>query len=633
MWNYNYVLPSLLVLVIILFYYFSRPRLPLRLNKTFLGILLLDIFTIITDYLSSRACERYAELSVATVNVLNMAFFICFLTRIYWFYLFSVDALKIYYAKPRWKGVVSGVPILFAEAVALSSFFSGAVFTVDAAGYHRGPWYFLLPACSFLYIFQAFVLIIRNRKRLSPFEIGSLMGYNTILAIGNLVRILMPKYLIMNTFCLLAILVIYLSFENPDLYTSDRGTAFNMRAFQDKLNEIGQKKPYRILGMVLRDYNDERGIYGGAQMDQGIALISQYLYKQYPECLVFYLRSGCFTLLGPENLDCGRIRGEIEERFEKPWKASDADLYLTPAFVEVGAEVSKESVDRVVNTLLIALDSAGKADESHAGQEHSDIIQAIDQQMEIKRSLEHALETDGVEVFLQPLYDVKNKRIIAAEALARIRDMNGKLIPPNLFIPIAEKNGHINLLGEQVFRKTCRFIRDHVIEDLGLAWVNVNLSPIQCMRSDLPQRFSAILREYGVPADMIHLEITEASIIDYSLLQKQVMSLRKEGFQFALDDYGSGYSNLTRVKHYPFINVKLDMEVVWDYFRERDTLLPTLVQAFRQMDVTITAEGIETAEMAEALAAIGCDYLQGYYYSRPIPMDDFVAKYGKKAVS
>ena len=295
--------------------------------------------------------------------------------------------------------------------------------------------------------------------------------------------------------------------------------------------------------------------------------------------------------------------------------------------------MNKESVDRIINTLLIALDDAGKADGSHAGQERTDIIQAIDQQMEIKRSLEHALDMNEVEVFLQPLYDVKNKRIIAAEALARIRDANGNLIPPNLFIPIAEKNGHINLLGEQVFRKTCRFIRDHVIEDLGLAWVNVNLSPIQCMRSDLPQRLAAILREYGVPADMIHLEITEESIIDYSLLQKQVMSLRKEGFQFALDDYGSGYSNLTRVKHYPFINVKLDMEVVWDYFRDRDSLLPTLVQAFRLMNVTITAEGIETAEMAEALAAIGCDYLQGYYYSRPIPMDDFVAKYGKKAVS
>ena len=627
MWNYNYVLPSLLVLIIILFYYFSRPRLPLRMNRTFLGILVLDVMTILTDFVSSRACEHHAELSIATVNILNMAFFVCFLARIYWFYLFSVDAMKIYYNKPRWKGIMSSLPIAIAELIALSSFFSGAVFTVDATGYHRGPWYSILPVCAFLYIIQAFVLVIHNRKRLTSFEFGSLVGYNAILAVGNLVRILMPQYLIMNTFCLLAILVIYLSFENPDLHTSDRGNAFNLRAFQDKLNEMGQKKRYHILGIVLRNYNDERGIYGGMQMDHGIALISQFLYRQYPGCLVFYLRSGCFALLGPENMDCGQIRREIETRFEKPWKAREADLYLTPAFVEVGAEINKESVDRIVNTLLIALDGAGKADESHSGQERTDIIQAIDQQIEIKRALERALEMDEVEVFLQPLYDVKKKRIIAAEALARIRDMNGKLIPPNLFIPIAEKNGHINLLGEQVFRKTCRFIRDHVNAELSLAWVNVNLSPIQCMRSDMPQRFTGILKEYGVPAEMIHLEITEQSIIDYSLLQKQVMSLRKEGFQFALDDYGSGYSNLTRVKHYPFINVKLDMEVVWDYFRDRDSLLPTLVQAFRLMDVTITAEGIETAEMADALSEIGCDFLQGYYYSRPIPMDEFVKTY------
>ena len=94
-----------------------------------------------------------------------------------------------------------------------------------------------------------------------------------------------------------------------------------------------------------------------------------------------------------------------------------------------------------------------------------------------------------------------------------------------------------------------------------------------------------------------------------------------------LDDYGSGYSNLTRVRHYPFVNIKLDMEVVWDYNREGDSLLPNIVKAFRQMGFSITAEGIETREMADALTEIGCDYLQGFLFDRPLPMDEFVEKY------
>ena len=127
---------------------------------------------------------------------------------------------------------------------------------------------------------------------------------------------------------------------------------------------------------------------------------------------------------------------------------------------------------------------------------------------------------------------------------------------------------------------------------------------------------------------MIHLEITEQSIIDYAMMKEQIDGLRDAGFPFVLDDYGSGYSNLTRVKHYPFIDIKLDMEVVWDYFKTRDSLLPHVVTAFKELGFTITAEGIETQEMADALAGIGCNHLQGYLFDRPLPIDEFVKKYG-----
>ena len=119
---------------------------------------------------------------------------------------------------------------------------------------------------------------------------------------------------------------------------------------------------------------------------------------------------------------------------------------------------------------------------------------------------------DTVEVFLQPIVDSRSHRIVSAEALARLRNEDGELIPPGLFIPIAEKNGNINLLGEQVLRKVCEFIRDHDVRSMGLHWININLSPIQCMHSNLPRLISSILEEYGVSSDMIHLEITEESM-------------------------------------------------------------------------------------------------------------------------
>ena len=189
---------------------------------------------------------------------------------------------------------------------------------------------------------------------------------------------------------------------------------------------------------------------------------------------------------------------------------------------------------------------------------------------------------------------------------------------------MAEQEGYIVRLGEQVLSKVCRFIRDHDMKALGIRWINVNLSPVQFMSRDIPERFSAILKQYGVDQEMIHLEITEQSMIDFSLLHDQITDLHDNGFQFALDDYGSGYSNLSRVRQYPFSNIKIDMEVVRNYCRDRDVLLPALIQGFKQMNLSITAEGIETEEMAGAMKDVCCDYLQGYYFSRPVPMDEFV---------
>ena len=114
-------------------------------------------------------------------------------------------------------------------------------------------------------------------------------------------------------------------------------------------------------------------------------------------------------------------------------------------------------------------------------------------------------------------------------------------------------------------------------------------------------------------------------MIDFSLLRNQIISLHEHGFEFSLDDYGSGYSNLSRVRQYPFTNIKIDMEVVRNYCRDRDLLLPAMVQAFRKMSFSVTAEGIETEEMADAMKDIGCNYLQGYFFSRPVPMDEFLA--------
>ena len=620
MFNFTLVVPSTMILFTLLTFFFVRRRLPIRLNHTFLEVLALQLWVLFFVVVSSWADEYYTLFTAAQLYVLNGAFFVLFIARSYWFYRFTLDVVDI--RRNTLKTWLAAIPFIASELICLSSPITGAVFSIGDTGYIRGPLYNVLYACFAFYLALSMgLLLIRARQLRRSVLVGG-VAYNLVLVAGNVVRFLFPTYLVMDTFCTVAIVIIYLSFLNPDLYLSDRGMAFNMRGFRLALQEISQRPKYAVLGFVLQNYNDERSILGGEQMDQCIVLINQFLSKTFPHYLPFYLRGGRFALICPDAEACEKARLAVTERFHRPWDAGGTTLYLNIACANVDSRANLGSADRIINNLVLALGSVRQSGETMN-------IQEIDQQVDITRSLEQAVEHNRVEVFLQPVMRSDTREIVGAEALARIRDAKGQLIAPSLFIPIAERNGYINQLGEQVFDKTCAFTVEQDLNALGLKWINVNLSPIQCMQRDLPERFDRIMRRRNASPETLHLEITEESMGDYTSLSHQIQALRAQGFQFVLDDFGSGYSNLTRVKRFPFINIKLDMEVVWDYFHDQDSLLPTLVQGFHRLGYSITAEGIENNEMAEALTGIGCDYLQGYLFSKPLPIDEFVKKYLK----
>ncbi len=232
-------------------------------------------------------------------------------------------------------------------------------------------------------------------------------------------------------------------------------------------------------------------------------------------------------------------------------------------------------------------------------------------------------------MYLQPIVEAKTGKVVGAEALMRLVDEEGNILYPDTFIPIAETNGKINELGTNIYTCACDCFSKYN-EDIGLEWVNVNLSPIQCLNPGLPALFESIARKHMVSMENIHLEITEESMISTDRLIEFMEDMEKRGFRFSLDDYGSGYSNILRMKNLPFLNLKLDKKLIWEHFKSPDKTLPTVIRGLKNMGYTITAEGVETEEMVRELSHLGVDFLQGYYFSKPIPAEEFVEIYSKK---
>ena len=320
---------------------------------------------------------------------------------------------------------------------------------------------------------------------------------------------------------------------------------------------------------------------------------------------------------------------KIRVRFNKPWKSQTTELYLSVSFVVYEPIKSDSPAETILKTMMKTLYIAGTMEskeplfvtEKHLEQEKLET--------KVRKCIETVIKDTGFELFLQPIVDIATGKVVGAEALSRIRDEEGNIIPPGIFIPVAENSGRINELGELVFEEACKFVKENTPDKNGVEWINVNLSPTQFIRTDLAERYASIVDKYGIDPGCVHLEITEGSMIDDSFSQWQIDAMTRKGFKFVLDDYGTGYSNLSRLRKCPFTTIKLDMSIVWDFCKEPDEILPNMIQAFKHMGFAITAEGIEDINMADTMKDIGCDLLQGYYYSKPLPAADFAKEYLK----
>ena len=638
MWNYSFEFPTLSILAIILAFYFSRPRLPVRRSIVFVYMIVIETLIIILDLMATAVDNDYASYSIPLIKVLNMLYFVAFFDRAYIMYLFSVSVLRDSLQNGRVIKKLIKLPLfagVFLSVISVivgSADFPYVIFYINESGYHSGNLYCFLYICGFFYVLLAIIAVVMFGRTLGRRrERYGILLYNLLIFAALIIRLTLPKYLIMDTFILIAILIVFLAFGNPDFHLDLRGAAFNRLALSKYLEENAGKRKFTPFGVVIRNYHEMRYLYGSSQMEEGLVMIAKYLKRISPKGIVFYCRKGRFIIVDQSGKDHREKISAITETFDHPFKSHSAELYLSAGFATFDSISGDYSSEILLSTMLKALETIGGAEMEEPLNVTEENIKQTETERGIRQCIENALDNDGFELYLQPIVDAKTGRLMGAEALSRIRDLQGNIIPPVLFIPVAENSGRINRLGELVFDRTCSFIKENPLEKMGIEWINVNLSPLQFLCADLDERFSAITEKYGIDPNTVHLEITEEAMIDDLFLQKQIKAMGDKGFLFVLDDYGTGYSNLSRLKKCPFINVKLDMSLVRDYCSEPDDILPNMIRAFKNMGFSITAEGVEDENMVNTMKNTGCDLLQGYHYSKPVPASEFAQKLNRPA--
>lgn len=257
----------------------------------------------------------------------------------------------------------------------------------------------------------------------------------------------------------------------------------------------------------------------------------------------------------------------------------------------------------------------------------SDLGERISFLRQLENNLRQAVANQEFTVFFQPKIDPYSSTVVGAEALVRWQRPDGSLVRPAEFIPLAEETGLIMPLGEQVLKQTCRMLAALKVQGRTDFTLAVNLSPQQFAQKNLVEYMLDLLEQYQVSANQLELEITETAMM--SNLAKTVDTLNQmvaAGFSIAIDDFGTGYSSLSYLKRFPIRTLKIDRSFIRDLIEDQSDsqLVETIILMAHNLGITVVAEGVETQAQLEWLKNCGCEQIQGFYYSRALPAEDFI---------
>jgi len=493
--------------------------------------------------------------------------------------------------------------------------------------YHRGPLMPLLYIMAVLYVATGFYFFFRYKRAISKANSIVICCVVALAIIGVCLQGLRPDMLVELFLEALAILTLMIILEDRTRFIDQETQVFNRRAFVDTNRRLmGSDQRYNIMMIRLLNLDIFSRLFDSRNVGRLMADIAAWLETVADREYIFrFWQEGFAIIINDTNEEkVGNIAKRVLERFENTWKTDEmaARIEAIVGIIRVPEDV------KTLSKLQDIMISGFQHIKPRSLLLTRDDMTGVKRTLEVENAVRKAIKENDVQVWYQPIWSVKTGKIVAAEALSRIFDEDLGSILPDEFIPIAEKTGMIHELGSCVFGKVCRFIGQNRLNERGINYIDVNVSVYQFLREDLMSTFDKLRREWGVNAGQINLEITEGISYDEAPAVKETIAqMRKAGYSFSLDDYGTGYANLVRLIEKEYTNVKIDKAILWGGEKNPETakLLDNLIRVIRSIDKNVVQEGVETKEQLKRVMDAGANLIQGYYFSRPLNEEDFLA--------
>lgn len=635
---YSFDIAAFIVSLILLFFYYNKKNIATIENKLFLFYLIILFIAIPLEILASvmnNAPHKFPFVLHCIVQGLSFSVSKSF-GVVYILYCAGVLELLGRKDNSREKIItfITTIPYVICLVLIWSSIIfikSGrlAFFIAESGkiGYTKNFFFYSLYFINALYIFISFLLLIKFRSK--AYLQSTFLMIFAVCVVGLCVAFQLIHGYMIELFGLATVAMVFYHFvQRPEDVLDSVTGVFNQIGFVRVSGMLFAKKQrFACVSIIIDDITFMANTFGIQQMNIFLAMVANFFKQSFSYRNIFHFSQGCFFVLirEPNAEKIQKTVQKIQNRFKDNWYYDSVELKLYTRLCVFDCPRDAESSEEILDIVnLIETDDRYK----------QNLLFANEIDVEYKRRtdyIEHALRKgityNRFDVYYQPIFSTEEKKLIGAEALIRLKDEKGRFISPEDFIPIAEKSGTILRIGEFVFESVCRTLSTIGVEEYGIKKIDINLSVAQCMQEILSEQILAIRNIYQVPTSIINLEITEtAAAHTPEILMKNMQQLSDAGFELSLDDYGSGYSNMGYMLNLPFKMIKIDKYIVWSAFSDEraNKALAATIKMIKSIGMTVLAEGVEEKEQVDWLSQMGCDYLQGYYFAKPLEKDAFL---------
>lgn len=629
-YNMDFLIAGFIFLLVLLIHFVRYKRLTGVSGKLFWIFIIEAALCSVSDLITSVLIEQKNPVYNPWVIAFTTILYALQVLVPYTFYGLT-QILRYCDHKSKKRNILLGlIPVVITEVLVIINIFYGQFFYCNAKGeYLYGPWYLAIYIHTMLFVILAIWNFVFHGDEYGENELHAVWEFVLIGFACTAIESVYQQYLLTEFGLVIGIFIVFWTIYNPQTVIDSLTGVFAKGYLNQWIPEqIRKGKEFNVLQISMWKLKRVNKLYGNSVGDQLLIDVAEELKQIIAGNYIFRIHGNQFLIFSMNKTDYEKTKKEVLQLFQTPFDIGDERIDFSATICGITDAQKLLNSDMMLAYLEYLILLKPKTDKTTLIENSEETKQGFLYEQRVKKYMNTAIEEDLFEVYYQPLYSVKDNCYVTMEALSRLKHPTLGMIPADIFISQAEKNGQIIQLGKLQFSRVCRFMKSHKELMNHIGSIKFNLSPLELLKPGYSQELIKIIDEYELPYNWFQFEITETVATEYSReLYETIKDFQSVGIEICLDDFGSGYANLNTILKLPFSTVKLDRSMLHGICEDEQVALlyKNIVSIMQNLGHTVVAEGVETEKEVALLKQWGVDLIQGYYYTKPLSRVDLLS--------